>query len=234
MCRTLQCFFFYPRKLKVPNKQFFVTFFGFFLGWKYFSRPLSQYLFGHSEVFSDRFSGFFSGKIFFFSFRKKNFKVFFYFWREKLLFFFLGFSFSLVKFCCFFSGTFCFSGSFQNFVSGSLKSSRAENLKFSREDFFYQVLNLKIMSPPPNKMINLSISWRNQSRNIRSSWNDEIHEIICPSDHPTGNYKNHAIDELAEHSNPIFNTPRNDTIHEIQFRSEIMKFMTLTKSLANT
>ena len=46
--------------------------------------------------------------------------------------------------------------------------------------------------------------------------------------------KNHAIDELAEHSNPIFNTPRNDTIHEIQFRSEIMKFMTLTKSLANT
>ena len=73
-------------------------------------------------------------------------RYFFIFDGKKCYFFFF---FSFVKFCCFFSGTFCFSGSFQNFVSGSLKSSRAENLKFSRKDFFYRVLNLKIMSPPP-------------------------------------------------------------------------------------
>ena len=42
-----------------------------------------------------------------------------------------------------------------------------------------------------------------KSRNIRSSWNDEIHEIKDPSDNPTGNDKNHDIDELAEYSHPI-------------------------------
>ena len=56
---------------------------------------------------------------------------------------------------------------------------------------------------------------KSKSRNIRSSWNDEIHEIICPSDHPTGNDKNHDIDELAEHSNPIL-TP-NEMIQFIRF-----------------
>ena len=34
---------------------------------------------------------------------------------------------------------------------------------------------------------------------LRSSWNEEIHEIICSSNHPTaGNDKYHDIEELAE------------------------------------
>ena len=56
---------------------------------------------------------------------------------------------------------------------------------------------------------------KSKSRNIRSSWNDEIHEIICPSDHLTGNDKNHGIDELAEQSNPIL-TP-HEMIQFIRF-----------------
>ena len=61
------------------------------------------------------------------------------------------------------------------------------------------------MSPPSPKYNNKFVNFmkKSKSRNIRSSWVDEIHEIICPSDHPTGNDKYHDIEELAEHSNPI-------------------------------
>ena len=149
---NIAVFFFYLWKLTVSKKPFFYNYFGFSLGWKYFSCQLSQYLFGHSEVFTDRFSDFFSGWIFFFSVKKKNFKVFFYFWQEKMLFFLFFLSF--VKFCCFFSGTICFSGSFQNFVSGSLKSSRAEKSKISSEGFFLSGIKFKnYVPPPPNKII---------------------------------------------------------------------------------
>jgi len=125
--------FFYPRKLKVPNKPFLSLFLFFFSIENIFLAHFHNILSGILK-FSDKFSDFFSGSIFFFSPRKKNVKVFFYL-TGNIFIFYLGIIFSLVKFCCFFSGTFC-SGSFQIFVSGSLKSSRTENFIFFEMFFF--------------------------------------------------------------------------------------------------
>ena len=137
--------FFYPRKLKVPKKPFLSLFLFFFSIENIFLAHFHNILSGILK-FSDKFSDFFSGWIFFFSLRKKNFKVFFYL-TGYIFIFCLGILFSLLKFCCFFSGTFCFSGSFQIFVSGSLKSSRTENFIFFEMFFFYRVIYFKIMYP---------------------------------------------------------------------------------------
>ena len=130
--------FFYPRKLKMPKKPFVSLFLFFFSIENIFLAHFHNILSGILK-FSD-------GWIFFFSLRKKNFKVFF-FLTGYIFIFCLGILFSPVKFCCFFSGTFCFSGSFQIFVSGSLKSSRTENVIFFWNVFFYRVIYFKIMYP---------------------------------------------------------------------------------------
>ena len=130
--------FFYPRKLKMPKKPFLSLFLFFFSIENIFLAHFHNILSGILK-FSD-------GWIFFFSLRKKNFKVFFYL-TGYIFIFCLGILFSLVKFWIFFSGTFCFSGSFQIFVSGSLKSSRTENVIFFWNVFFYRVIYFKIMYP---------------------------------------------------------------------------------------
>ena len=138
--------FFYPRKSKVPKKQFVSLFLLFFSRLKIFFSPTFTISYRAFWSFMTNFQ-IFSRVEFSFSRSERRILRYFFIRRGKFLFFALGLFFRLVKFCCFFSGTFCFSGSFQNFVSGSLKSSRTEILNFFWEDFFYRVIYFKIMYP---------------------------------------------------------------------------------------
>ena len=62
-----QCFIFYPRKWKVPEKTVFGTVFGFFLGKNFFSRPLFFEFLSGSLKFSRVLFRIFSRVDFFFS-----------------------------------------------------------------------------------------------------------------------------------------------------------------------
>ena len=123
-------FFFLPQ---------FDTFFCFFLEWKifsvffsdgkYFSRPLLPKFCGAFLSFVRQIFRFFFGFMIFFSGR--NFRIFqFTFWilTGKILFFFsLAKIFFLeLNFAVFSSGTFFFSGCFQDFFHGQFQTSRAE------------------------------------------------------------------------------------------------------------
>ena len=127
--------FFYPRKSKVPKKQFVSLFLLFFSRLKIFFSPTFTISYRAFWSFMTNFQ-IFSRVEFSFSRSERRILRYFFIWRGKFLFFALGLFFRLVKFCCFFSGTFCFSGSFQIFVSGSLKSSRTGNVIFFWDVFF--------------------------------------------------------------------------------------------------
>ena len=115
---TIQCLFSYPRKSKCPRKWFLVLFLVFSRTEIFFSPTFYFFFLGHSEVFSGRFSDFFSV---FPRERFWNFEVFFEFWRENFVFFFSGIEFfSQIEFVFFLLGHNFFVKLFSWFLSRSV------------------------------------------------------------------------------------------------------------------
>ena len=139
---SIAVFFFYPRKLKVPKKPFFVNYFDFFLGWKYFSRPLSRYLFGHSEVFTDRFSDFSRVE---FSFSRSERRILTYFFIFDGIFFFF-----VCEILLFFLWHILLLGQFSKLCLGQFEISSGWKFKIFSEGFFLSGIKFKnYVSPPP-------------------------------------------------------------------------------------
>ena len=130
--------FFYPRKLKMPKKPFVSLFLFFFSIENIFLAHFHNILSGILK-FSD-------GWIFFFSLRKKNFKVFF-FWRDTFLFFVLGFFFLLWNFAVFSLAHFASRAVFKSLSRAVWNLLGQEMLYFFEMFFFYRVIYFKIMYP---------------------------------------------------------------------------------------
>ena len=101
---TLQCFFTRENE-KCPSNNLLSIFLVFFSDGKYFLSPLLHKSSRAIWSFLRHIFRFYLGLNFVFLGQKlRNFKVFFCFWREKFVLFFLGIFSSRVEFFCFFSG----------------------------------------------------------------------------------------------------------------------------------
>ena len=133
-------FFFYPRKWKVPEKTFFGTFRGFFLGQIFFSRPLKKKKSRAVWSFLGHNLKFFLGKNLFFSRAEiQEFQGIFSILTGKSLIFFLGqgLFFLGLDFDVFFSGIiFSFREVFKIFSRAVLNLLRQKIEHFLVRNFF--------------------------------------------------------------------------------------------------
>ena len=141
IAHNVPVFFFFPEKMKSARETIFWHFFLFF------SRVENIFLahfylnfLGHSEVFSGRFSDFFSGLWFFFSGR--NFRISRYFLDfdgENIDFFSRAkIFFSRVEFFCFFLGHIFFLWLFSRFFSRPVSKLLGQNIEnFLGFNFFF-------------------------------------------------------------------------------------------------